>query len=255
MSLVFTQLAADSFSPNANPLNPANWTTASDGFTNLQALSGFCVQTAVGGSGDLYTGVIFPNDQYAQITLNALTTTDVAIVGVRSDPSGDSLGVYLTMFNNTGPTMTLSITDGLNNLYFNGAFPFNFGDVFKIAAIGTSISAYQNGVLITTVPQMIAATGNPLLIVEGASSSSTKLSSFSAGSVASPVSTAYSVPDCRHYATFPNGSSNVNGTLTYTVQTSGNPAVPGTDSRTSKPVDSSTQPQNSRTPGTFGPGE
>jgi hypothetical protein len=77
------------------------------------------------------------------------------------------------------------------------------------------------------------------------------------GKAAIPVSTPYSVPDCRNYSHFPNASRNVQSTLIYDVQTSSNPAVPGTDSRRAgAPVDSRVSaPQNSRTPGTFGPGE
>jgi hypothetical protein len=84
------------------------------------------------------------------------------------------------------------------------------------------------------------------------------IASFSGGSY-------YSQPDCRiSYCglvpttnVYPNGSVNVYGTLTYTVETSNNPAVPSVDSRVAgAPVDSrANQPQNSRTPGTFGPGE
>jgi hypothetical protein len=59
--------------------------------------------------------------------------------------------------------------------------------------------------------------------------------------------TGYSVPDCR---VAPNSSRGVQGTLIYDVQTSSNPAVPGTDSRVASVI-----PINSRTPGTFGPGE
>jgi hypothetical protein len=81
------------------------------------------------------------------------------------------------------------------------------------------------------------------------------------------ASSAYSVPDCRNsYCglvpttnVYPNGSVNVQGTLTYTVETSNNPAIPPVDSRTAgAPVDSRVSPnipQNSRTPGVFGPGE
>ena len=67
--------------------------------------------------------------------------------------------------------------------------------------------------------------------------------------------TAYSVPDCR--VTKPNSATGetVNGTILYDSQTSSNPAIPPTDSRVSKPVACGTYPQNSRTPGTYGPGE
>jgi hypothetical protein len=69
----------------------------------------------------------------------------------------------------------------------------------------------------------------------------------------------YSVPDCRNYATFPNSSRTVNQTKIYDVQTSSNSAVPGTDSRAAgAPTDDRITPnipENSRTPGTYGPGE
>lgn len=73
------------------------------------------------------------------------------------------------------------------------------------------------------------------------------------------MSIPYSVPDCRVAPFGPNGSRNVQNTLIYDVQTSSNPAVPGTDSRAAgAPVDSRQAPnipENSRTPGTYGPGE
>ena len=72
---------------------------------------------------------------------------------------------------------------------------------------------------------------------------------------ASAASGAYSRPDCR--VTKPNSATGetVNGTILYDSQTSSNPAIPPTDSRVSKPVACGTYPQNSRTPGTYGPGE
>ena len=70
-----------------------------------------------------------------------------------------------------------------------------------------------------------------------------------------PTSTdKYSVPDCRDYATFPNLSVDVNGTETYTVPAEPSHADP-VDSRTNVPEASGAYPQNSRTPGTYGPGE
>jgi hypothetical protein len=70
------------------------------------------------------------------------------------------------------------------------------------------------------------------------------------------ASNAYSVPDCRVLK--PNNATSrlLNGTLIFDVQTSSNAAVPGTDSRAAgAPTASGTYPQNSRTPGTYGPGE
>lgn len=67
--------------------------------------------------------------------------------------------------------------------------------------------------------------------------------------------TAFSVKDCRTTTGFPNTAVPTNGTQIYTGQISDNGAIPGTDSRASQPVSSSSQPQNSRTSGTLGPGE
>ena len=68
---------------------------------------------------------------------------------------------------------------------------------------------------------------------------------------------AYSVPDCRNYGNFPNHSVTVNGTVTYTVPSvDSRKAGAPVDSRTAgAPVACGTYPQNSRTPGTYGPGE
>jgi hypothetical protein len=69
----------------------------------------------------------------------------------------------------------------------------------------------------------------------------------------------YSVPDDRVAPEIVNTSRTVQGTKIFDVETSTNAAVPGTDSRAADaPVDSRVAaivPQNSRTPGTFGPGE
>jgi hypothetical protein len=81
----------------------------------------------------------------------------------------------------------------------------------------------------------------------------------SAAYVISSSTTAYSVPDCRVPPAGPNASRTVQGTKIYDVQTSSNSAIPPKDSRAAgAPVDSRVSPnipQNSRTPGTFGPGE
>jgi hypothetical protein len=62
---------------------------------------------------------------------------------------------------------------------------------------------------------------------------------------------ASSVKDSRNYSPFPNGSLTVQGTITYTVQTSSNAVIPPTDSRKAGTVQdcrvSSIIPQNCRT--------
>ena len=84
---------------------------------------------------------------------------------------------------------------------------------------------------------------------------------------ATKVFTVYSVPDARNYGNFPNLSTNVNGTLTYTVPKvyslkywfdvlfNRTQPLPEDCRAAGAPVASGTYPQNSRAPGTYGPGE
>lgn len=76
---------------------------------------------------------------------------------------------------------------------------------------------------------------------------------------ATSMGNAYSVPDSRVItATTPNSSRTVNGTKIYDVpKVDSRAAGAPVDSRVAPniPVASGTYPQNSRTPGTFGPGE
>ena len=69
--------------------------------------------------------------------------------------------------------------------------------------------------------------------------------------------TPYSVPDDRDFAIFPNNERTVQQTEIFDVPAHPSDTAPK-DSRASVPVDSrasSSIPENSRTPGTFGPGE
>ncbi len=78
------------------------------------------------------------------------------------------------------------------------------------------------------------------------------------GSAAYTISASvYSVPDCRVAPFGPNASRTIQGTKIYDVQTTSNIGGVPVDSRAAgAPVDSRVSaPQNSRAPGTFGPGE
>lgn len=69
------------------------------------------------------------------------------------------------------------------------------------------------------------------------------------------VPLAYSVPDSRIFGNFPNDSRDVNGTLIYDVDAHPSYTPPEDSRATGSPIASGTYPQNSRTPGTYGPGE
>jgi hypothetical protein len=199
-TLVFTQLASDNFTPNANPLNPANWTVLPGGFNALQALSGFCQDGGGGDAGEVYTGVVFPLDQYMQMTLNALNVGDLMEFSVRQDAAGITSD-FIDLANNGNGTLRLSVFNGDINpaLYINPALPFSFGDTFRIAAVGASIYVYHNGILLTHQIEAVPQTGIPAPGIFIESTGDNRISNFSAGSV-------ISIPDPRitTNGSFPN---------------------------------------------------
>lgn len=258
MSLAFNVLFTDEFTPDANPLNPANWTTMTD-FADLQAVSGFCeasVLADVNICGAVYTGSPINGDQFVTATI----TADQTVLGgelemtVRTDitfTDGASFNIIPTGTGNSSWSLVTGI------VLATGTTVVAPGDVFTLACVGKTFYVFQNGVSLAVGTDNSATLSNlPSITIEVANSlSDIKLTDFTTGTVTS----VYSVPDCRNYGTFPNSSRDVNGTLIYDVQTSSNSAVPGTDSRAAgAPVDCRVSPNiplNSRTPGTFGPGE
>jgi len=139
---VFTPTVTDNFTPNANPLNSANWTLFGAGFSPLQASSGACIGTSIGSDCDeLYTRVSFTNDQYAQFTLNALGE-GVAGSFVRASLAGSD-GYALELVGPLGTGVDCSLSDNETEI-FDTTITANAGDVFILAVIGTTLYVFQN---------------------------------------------------------------------------------------------------------------
>lgn len=265
MAYTLTPLATDTFHrANEEPLNPANWTVNTGGSGDLAVVSNACLgQTSTGGGLEFYTAVSAPANQYASLTVgtflanSGVNNSELALI-IRSSTLDFTSGYILTLTGNGDGTsdIVLSIQGGSSIGTVTG-ITVNVGDVMTAVAVGSTIAVLYNNVSVISVADTTFVSGINvgLLNFLGVVQADTSATLFVVGG-ASIATSNYSVPDCRNYGHFPNGSKNVNGTLTYTVQTSSNSAVPGTDSRKAgAPVDSSTQPQNSRTPGTYGPGE
>jgi hypothetical protein len=188
------------------------------------------------GLGTLVNGHLLARN--GSVTMNGTTVTPsvpastFTISGTISGVGGAGATVNLT-----GTATATTTADGGGNYSFTGL---------------------ANGVY-TVTPTNAGYTFSPasrLVTISGANFSG---GSFIATPVPPPPTPYYSVPDCRVAPFGPNASRDVNNTLIYDVQTSDNAAVPSKDSRaTGVPVDSRVSPNipsNSRTPGTFGPGE
>jgi hypothetical protein len=180
------------------------------------------------------------------LVFSASGTTQAKITGwsggnFQSAPSitfsiSGNVGTAGATINYSGPSSGSVVADGSGNYTISGLSPGTY----------------------TITPSKSGFTFSPLSAGEGSGGSNITGVNFTA------ISGVYSVPDCRiSYCglvpttnLYPNGSIIVNGTKTYTVETSNNPAIPPTDSRAAgAPVASGTYPQNSRAPGTYGPDE
>lgn len=202
----------------------------------------------------------------------------LSLTGLTSFGFPGKFGFYvdvLTGADAQGTIFTLAKSQGTGGDGQGDAF-FNFtpGDQFTFAIIGPfptgMLYVLQNGASLFSAPLNTNDGTNPVVGVSSGATgmqlnpdansnlpSDIEARNLSVGTATGSISGVYSQPDCRHYATFPNTSINVNGTLTYTGQVSDNAAIPPTDSRkVGAPVASNiSYPQNSRTPGTYGPNE
>ncbi len=197
MSLIFTPLAADNFTPDANPLNPAKWTPSSDivSFSDLEASGGYaiCSQTLIDCTG-FYTGVPTPVNQYATVKLASI---DLSIMNagfyfpLRS--SSDENDQYTVYCYSSGDSSTVDL--GCSRLIGGSevtlkdvpSSPFAQGDVFTAAIVGSSIYMFQNGVQIFKVTDTTFASAGMIGIdiASEADTSSVKLTNFIIGSVSS----------------------------------------------------------------------
>ena len=273
--LNLSALAIDSGTgANANPIG-GNWTTAT-GQNAIQRNSNlFEAGSAVSGhlaSIAYWNALTWGNDQWAQITIEASATINTG-VGATCRQSASANTLYYFFFAGpVGSTVTwqlAKIVAGVGTVIATGSgLPLSVGDTILGVINGTGLYIYWNNILIYGTTDSSIASGNAGLYIQGTTSgtSLTSAQAWSGGTfqAAPPINppippvSVYSQPDCRIFGNFPNASRNVQGTLTYDVQTSSNPAIPSTDSRVSKPVDSRIAaiiPENSRTPGIFGPGQ
>lgn len=283
-----SQIAVDPFTSGAGNLSP-NWVTPT-GSTKLQIVSGpFVEATTLGAINQMcYTGSVFNANQYSEITLHAATNVNQFLCPtVRAQIGSDSCyfaSIKGPLGSSNPSTDITARVNGVNTqigpLY---TLTPSVGDVFRLSVITGSdgfpvLSLFQNGFLILQVQDTTNAltSGFPgMLMLSATSLSNNQISSWAGGNanvIPTYPALVYSVPDSRTVTTTtPNSSRSVQGTLTYDVpkvfslmywfDTLFNRTQPlPVDSRTSKPVDSrsttaGTTPQNSRTPGTYGPGE
>ena len=164
MSLIFTPIVTDNFTPNANPLNPAKWTTMTDStiYGTARANGGkFESTTATFNNGltagAFYTAASFPANQYLAVKVAAwgLGSYNESDGFLRSpDLSGDFGYSFSIIDNGDGVTgeITFGYYDNTENfvtLFDTETAIISVGDEFVFAIVGSTLYLYQNGVLVT----------------------------------------------------------------------------------------------------------
>jgi hypothetical protein len=285
-----SQVATDLFTSGAGDLS-SNWVTPT-GYTKLQLTAGALAEPSAANTACVmaYTGASFSTNQYSEITLKSLaTTSDTFSPSVRTQTGSE--GLY--SFNLVGPIGSAYAFLQLYKVVSGVSTSFGpvvqitpqIGDVIRLSVITGSdgfpiLSIYQNGFLILQSEDYgnSLTTGFPGMVALGvAAVTNAQISLWSGGNTnvtppyPPPGSNAYSVPDSRvSTATTPNSSRNVQGTLIYDVPKvyslqywfdilfNRTQPLPEDCRAAGAPVDcriSPNIPQNSRAPGTYGPGE
>lgn len=180
-SFIFTQLAADLFDrPNENPLNPAVWTTSSAwtggdfNMTALQIVSDQCVPAGTHYSTELYTEIYWPTDQWAECVL-ASSEAPPSIL-LRSNIVDNSVNCYNFEIRNVGSAGNgiilavgeVSHTGQLASLDLEG-LTLNQSDIIRVAVIGLTLYAWQNGNLLGSAVDTIYnyTSGSAGLVLDG----------------------------------------------------------------------------------------
>jgi hypothetical protein len=181
---LLTAIAWDNFNrANVNPLD-FSWSVVA-GKAALQIVNNICEATTTSSlCAETYGYSNMPNDQYASFTYAAVpAVTGEAIIGVRSQASNYTNAYRLAAFTGPGPNWDLANGVGPQ---IQGNTTINAGDSFTITAVGTTITAFQNGTRLGAITDSTFSSGSISL----ASSSpfgaitDTLISNFEMGSAA-----------------------------------------------------------------------
>jgi hypothetical protein len=135
--------ASDNFNrANENPL-AGNWTTA-PGASAMQLFSNQVTGSTGANCTSFWNADTFGNDQYSQVTPVDNTNFGAGLaVRVRTTTQYDC---YILFLNASGSVQIYKIIAGSVTLLSSPNFAYAAGDVIKLEAVGTTLTAYKNGV-------------------------------------------------------------------------------------------------------------
>ncbi len=162
-----SKLAFDTFQrANENPLsNGGNWSTTNSESAN-QIVSDVCEgSTTPARCGSFYSGVVWPNDQFSEVTLAGTPGSSAAVGAIVRCAAAAETYFHAQMANNGAGNFSLTLNHMLAGSSHQigssvtGITPVT-GDVLRIQAIGTTISAWYNGNQVISVTDANIVSGS-----------------------------------------------------------------------------------------------
>ena len=162
--------ASDNFNRADGGLG-ANWAATSDG--GMAIASQQVTGTAGVLTGDTWTANSFTSDQFSvvQVTSTQLSGTQWIGAAVRAQNGGHSAYVGIYSWNSGSPVLQLFKRSGntnwtqLGSSYSSG--PLTAGTQLEVAAVGSTISFWQNGVKRISVTDSSFTGGAPGIMING----------------------------------------------------------------------------------------
>lgn len=200
-----TQLATDTFvRANENPLDPTKWTVAT-GFGALQIISDACCPALPSGEcSEVYTGVSFPPDQWAQIPMPLIPAGEAPVfVAIRSNVSNDD-SYFMSIAQPTPGQIAVGLwlAVGSEEIEIQGDYvgPAATGVPILIGAQGSLIFVQVNGFTVLSAVDTNVTSGAPSLDMEsvGAPESSCQVNGFVAGKFNSVTESITSLDDDQY---------------------------------------------------------
>jgi hypothetical protein len=161
-----TQLASDTFQrANENPLSGGGvWTSPIHSEHALQIVSNLCEGSVASVlSSAFYSGVVWPNDQYSEVTIAATRNTVLVGSAVRCSAStetyyvGWSGGAALFLYVENAGVLTALSSNSTNT---------GIGGVVKTQALGSTISVFYNGISQLSVTDSTIVSGSAGISVQ-----------------------------------------------------------------------------------------
>lgn len=175
---------------DANPLS-GSWSTVA-GIAPLQISSHLVVPTGTNVNGyELYNGVTWPNDQWAQTAFwtsdNSTTFEGVVLRGTTASETAYA-GFASVHLASTGTWFIIKYLSGVQTVLASGTFATNQGDVLYLEVKGTTLKLKRNGVQILTATDNSIASGSAGLFIQ--SNAAAGISSFTGGKFPVPSASA-----------------------------------------------------------------